>query len=327
MSVYLTQAEFMNRSPNDAHLPRFALDFETTGLDPANAQVIEVALRGEAILDRLVSDTAPSLPEALRLHGITTKLCRAQGHPSRQVLAELLAAMGPGPIEVVAHNASFEQEFLESWARREGIELPEIHWTCTLKASRRLMNKAPLGHKLGSLATSLGWQSVGLHRAAADAELTLRLFGALEAWQRVKEALGPNPGVVYLTGPQRGNGSSSELIHNQASMAILANWAQAVLPDVRLLVPHLDTAVTGKWGDVRTTPLSTRPGSPESMIPRGKALILFGEPHEEMRRDQELADSMMIPTFRVPGWDGPGTESMVASALSRKSNPQIASAS
>ena len=327
MSVYRTQAEFMNRSPNDAHLPRFALDFETTGLDPASAQVIEVALRGEAELQRLISDAQPSLPEALRLHGITTKLCRAEGRPSRQVLIELLTAMGPGPIEVVAHNASFEQEFLEAWARRESMELPEIHWTCTLKASRRLMNKAPLGHKLGSLATSLGWQSVGLHRAAADAELTLRLLGALEAWQRVKEALGSNPGVVYLTGAQRGSGSSSDLLHNQASMAILASWAQAVLPNVRLLGPHLDIVPTDEKGDMRTTPLSTRPGSHESMISRSKALILFGEPHEEMRREQELAETMMIPTFMVPGWDGPGTDSMVASTLSRKSNPQIASAS
>ena len=304
----------MSESALFSRPPRYFLDFETTGLDPSRAQVIEVALRGEVHLDRLVSDTPPSLPEALRVHGITPWLCQAKGRPSREVLADLLAALGSGPIEIVAHNASFEQSFLEAWAQREGMALPDILWTCTLKASKRLMSKAPINHQLGSLATSLGWQAERLHRAAADTETTMRLTEALKAWKRVQEALGPDPGVVYLAGPFRGDGSASAIRHNQASMATLASWAQAVLPAATLIVPHLNFAYMDESGE-RGLPVRSRIlRSCERLVAHSDALILFGSPTEGMRREQQVAEFLNVPICSVPGWDSPTTDPMVLTA-------------
>ena len=283
--------------------PRFHLDFETTGLSPATAEVLELALRGPACLDRLVSDAQPPSPEAFRVHGISPWLCRWKGSPSREVLVDLLNALGPGPVEIVAHNAAFERGFLEAWAHREGLELPPNTWNCTLAASRRLLPKAPLNHQLGSLAASLGWRTEGLHRAATDTDLTVRLRGALEAWEHVKEALGPQPGLVYLAGPLRGDGSPEAIAHNQVAMRTVSRWAQAVLPAATLLVPHLNFAFVDESGEGGLAVRSQVLQSCERLVSRSDALILFGPPTEGMRREESVAQEMGIPTFSVPGWD------------------------
>lgn len=286
-------------------LPRFFLDFETTGLAPVQAQVIEVALRGEARLDSLICDAPPSEPQALRVHGITPWMCKRDGRPSREVLADLLAKLGVGPVEIVAHNASFERAFLEAWAHREGMHLPEIQWICTLEWARRLMPKAPRNHQLGTLAQSLGWSAEGLHRAAVDTELTHRLAEALQSWEDIQAALGPDPGVVYLAGPLRGDGSPEAIAHNQAAMAHLARWAQAVLPSATLIVPHLNFAFADESGDrglgVRTQVLRAC----ELLVARSDALILCGEPTEGMQKERRMAEFLNRPVFRVPGWDAP----------------------
>ena len=149
-----------------------------------------MALRGAAHLDRLISDAPASSPEALRVHGISPDLCHQKGRPGRKVLGELIDDLGTNPVEIVAHNAPFERAFLEAWAAREHMLLPEIHWICTLALSRRLLPKAPTGYRLGALATALGWRTEGLHRAAADAELTQRLCSTLESWEMAKLAVG-----------------------------------------------------------------------------------------------------------------------------------------
>ncbi len=293
----------MSNPPPPPFLRRFHLDFETTGLSPDTAQVIEVALRGAARLDRLVSDAPPSSPEAYRVHGISPWLCQWHGRPSQTVLAELLAALGPGPVEIVAHNAPFERGFLEAWAHREDLRLPEIQWTCTLAASRTLMPNAPINHQLGSLITSLGWSAEGLHRAGVDAELTIRLDEAQQAWHQVKAVLGPNPGVVYLAGPLRGDGSPKSIAHNQASMGVLARWAQAVLPTATLVVPHLNFTFMDESGEqglgIRTQVLR----SCERLVARSDALVLCGPPTEGMEQERLMATFMKIPILRVPGWD------------------------
>ena len=282
---------------------RFYLDFETTGLSPNTAQVLEVALRGAARLDRLVSDAPPASPEAFRVHGISPWLCQCEGRPSRMVLAELLTTLGPGPVEIVAHNARFERGFLEAWAQREDMQLPDILWTCTLEASRRLMTQAPINHQLGSLASSLGWRAEGLHRSAADTEITVRLHEALVAWESLKTALGPDPGVVYLAGPLRGNGSPEAITYNQGAMKVLARWAQAVLPTATLVVPHLNFEFVDESGERGLAVRAQVLRSCERLVARSNALILCGPPTEGMQRESLVADGMGIPAFSVPGWD------------------------
>ena len=293
-----------NQAPSFS-LPRFYLDFETTGLSPTTAQVLELALRGAACLDRLVSDAPPASLEAFHVHGISPWLCQCEGRPSRMVLAELLTTLGPGPVEIVAHNAPFERGFLEAWAQREGMRLPDILWTCTLEASRRLMIRAPVNHQLGSLATSLGWCAEGLHRAAADTEITVRLHEALKAWESLKTALGPDPGLVCLAGPLRGDGSPEAIAHNQGAMKVLARWAQAVLPSATLVVPHLNFEFVDESGEGGLAVRAQVLRSCERLVARSNALILCGPPTEGMQREKAVANGMGIPVFSVPAWDRP----------------------
>ena len=286
-----------------APLPRFILDFETTGLDPATDQVLEVGLRGADTLDALISDARPASPEAAEVHGLDPDLCRCLGRPSAEVLGDLLARLGPGPVEVVAHNASFERRFLEAWAAREGRGLPEIRWHCTLERAWALAPKAPFSCRLGALAELFGWPTEGLHGAGMDATLTGRLVDVLDAWTAVRDRLGPEPGLVYLAGPFRGDGSAEVMAHNRARMAGLARWAQAVLPDATLMVPHLNFAYAdeaGKHGDrIRAQVLR----SCEALVARCHALIQCGSHRTEgMAREIAVAQARGIPVLQVSGW-------------------------
>ncbi len=284
-------------------LPRFILDFETTGLDPDTDQVLEVGLRGASSFDALVSNSRPATREAAAVHGLDPDLCRCLGRPSAEVLDGLLAHLGPGPVEVVAHNASFERRFLEAWALREGGSLPDIRWHCTLERAWALAPKAPFSCRLGELAELFGWPTEGLHGAGIDAALTERLVAVLDAWTAVRERLGPNPGLVYLAGPFRGDGTAEVMAHNRVRMASLARWAQAVLPDATLLVPHLNFAYAdeaGKHGDrIRAQVLR----SCESLVARCQALIQCGpHPTEGMAREIAVAEVGDLPVLQVPGW-------------------------
>jgi DNA polymerase-3 subunit epsilon len=292
---------------------RFILDFETTGLDPATDQVLEVGLRGPATLDALVSNARPASSEAEAVHGLDPDLCRCLGRPSADVLDDLLGQLGPGPVEVVAHNASFERRFLEAWVAREGRVLPEIRWQCTLERAWALTPKAPFSCRLGALAELFGWPTEGLHGAGIDATLAERLVAVLDAWTAVRDRLGPDPGLVYLAGPFRGDGTAEAMAHNRVRMAGLARWAQAVLPDATLVVPHLNFAYAdeaGKHGDrIRAQVLH----SCEALVARCQALIQCGSHRTEgMAREIAVAEAMGLPVLQVPGWPGlrrePGLE-------------------
>ena len=142
-----------------------------------------------------------------------------------------------------------------------------------------------------------------LHRAGADTELTLRLFEALKAWEHLKTALGPDPGVVYLAGPLRGNGSAADISHNQQAMATLARWAQAVLPTTTLIVPHLNFKFVDESGEQGLEVRARVLRSCERLVARCDAIVLCGGLTEGMRRERQVAEFLNVPTFSVPGWD------------------------
>ncbi len=100
-----------------------AVDLETTGLDPAKDEIVSVgwvALSGERIdlataAHRLVAPTRAVPEQSAVLHAITDDVA-ARGAPPRAVLAELLAVLA-GKV-LVAHNASFELDFLRAACAR-----------------------------------------------------------------------------------------------------------------------------------------------------------------------------------------------------------------
>jgi DNA polymerase-3 subunit epsilon len=153
------------------------IDFETTGLSPDNGdRLIEVGVAllestSLQIVDRYQSLINPgrSVPAFVtQLTGIRSSEVRSAPAAS-QVLQELHSFVGGAPL--VAHNASFEQRFLDAEYSRVGLQRNQ-HLICTMRVARRVYPHAP-NHKLGTLVEYASVpQSGRFHRARVDAEMT-----------------------------------------------------------------------------------------------------------------------------------------------------------
>ncbi|MBA6353154.1 3'-5' exonuclease [Colwellia sp. BRX10-6] len=155
------------------------LDFETTGLSPNQGdRAIEIgAVR---IVDGKVTDKFQSLMNpGFRISGfieqytgISNQMLAKVGSCG-EVMAEFADFLGDD--NLLAHNASFDQKFLDA-------ELNNINrkyfgqFICSLLVSRRINIDAP-NHKLGTLIRYKNIPSDGaFHRALFDAEMTAKLW-------------------------------------------------------------------------------------------------------------------------------------------------------
>lgn len=147
-----------------------AIDLETTGGDPADDRIMEMAAvlfaAGQPVASRSwLCDPGRPIPLRFQtLTGITPELVRGRP-PAEAVLPEVLAFAGGAPL--VAHNAAFDGAFLRAAARRAGLDA-----TAPLLDALELARIAfPLlrNHRLGSLCRRLGIALDGAHRAEADA--------------------------------------------------------------------------------------------------------------------------------------------------------------
>lgn len=80
-----------------------------------------------------------------------------------------------GGYNLVAHNASFDQRFLDAELANVGRDYPG-QFACSMLIARRLYQQAP-NHKLGTLVEYKDIPNDGVfHRALADSEMTARLW-------------------------------------------------------------------------------------------------------------------------------------------------------
>src|SRR5439155_3123499 len=166
-------------------MPRAALaetafvvvDLETTGGSAQYDRVLEVAairVRNGVVLDRfehLVEPGIPIPPIVTRITGINAALVR--GKPRFESFLPDLRRLFEGAV-VVAHNASFDCNFLSNAFSRAGMAW-EGDRVCTLRLARRLM-PGLYSYRLDSLCAFLGFSFVQRHRAGPDAEATLSLL-------------------------------------------------------------------------------------------------------------------------------------------------------
>lgn len=153
------------------------LDFETTGLAPPAARVIEIGavrLRDGKVCDTFHALTSPGCrlpPFITGLTGITDAMLHGKPAPEH-VMPAFREFLGNAPL--VAHNAAFDAKFLRAEMGRAGFVLnnPVL---CTLRLARRLLPETPR-HGLGNLALHLGITSDGAHRALADAKVTSQVW-------------------------------------------------------------------------------------------------------------------------------------------------------
>lgn len=158
------------------------LDFETTGLSPnMGDRAIEIgAVRIEngEVTDRFQELMNPGRPISGFIEdytGITNRMLRSAA-PCGEVMRRFSDFIGD--YNLVAHNASFDQRFLDAELaliseKRSG------QFACSMLAARRLYQDAP-NHQLGSLVRYMNIPSDGsFHRALYDSEMTAKLWLAM----------------------------------------------------------------------------------------------------------------------------------------------------
>jgi DNA polymerase-3 subunit epsilon len=160
--------------------PLVVIDFETTGMSPDQGdRVTEVAalrIVGGEVVERYVSlvNCNVRIPAFItQLTGISQAMVNKA--PSvTEVIPELLEFIGLDAL--VAHNASFDEKFLQAEATRLGLWSKHDGLICSVKLARRVFPGLS-SYSLGLLASSLGIRFKGnAHRAEADAEVTSGLM-------------------------------------------------------------------------------------------------------------------------------------------------------
>ena len=155
-----------------------AFDFETTGLDPNNDKIIEIAAirfkHGE-ITDRFVSLVNPEfdIPHLItEITGISNSMV-FKAPKEAEIVDSFLTFLGDSPL--VAHNIHFDEQFLSNLCLRHNKEESNVRKYDTLQLSRSLLFEQPV-FNLSALSDFYGLSSENAHRAENDTENTGLIF-------------------------------------------------------------------------------------------------------------------------------------------------------
>jgi DNA polymerase-3 subunit epsilon len=152
-------------------------DVETTGLDTASDEVVELGMvkfsyhpdgTVAAVLDTFNSLNEPSRPipeEAIRLHGITNEM--AAGH---KIDGDAITAFASDAAVVIAHNAAFDRKFAE----RYWPVFAEKPWACSVNQIEWRAHGFE-GSRLGYLLGGIGMFHRS-HRAVDDCHALLEIL-------------------------------------------------------------------------------------------------------------------------------------------------------
>ncbi len=153
------------------------LDVETTGLDTASDEVVELGMvkfsyhpdgTVAAVLDRFSSLNEPikTIPEeAIKLHGITNEM--AAGH---KIDGDAVTAFASDAAIIIAHNAAFDRKFAERyWPVFAGKP-----WACSVNQIEWRAHGFE-GSRLGYLLNGIGFFHRS-HRAVDDCHALLEIL-------------------------------------------------------------------------------------------------------------------------------------------------------
>jgi len=155
------------------------VDIETTGLEPAQNEITEIAAlrisKGEiqGAFAALIRIDRPLPPEIVRLTGITDEMLRDSGQEKGNVLRGFIDFVKDTPL--IAHNVEFDVPFLNHHIKvglARALNNPLI---CTLKLARKLL-PGLASYKLGKIAEYFKIPTPLTHRAPGDIEITYQIW-------------------------------------------------------------------------------------------------------------------------------------------------------
>jgi DNA polymerase-3 subunit epsilon len=155
-----------------------AFDVETTGMVPGVDQIIEIGavrfLDGqvEAVFSTLIEPNRTIPSGATKVNGITDDMVR--GKPKIETLLEPFAEFCEDYF-IVAHNASFDAQFLTADIKKYESKAPRGVIIDTIPLARKILPGLP-NYKLGTLVQHLKITSTDFHRAEEDATYCGQLF-------------------------------------------------------------------------------------------------------------------------------------------------------
>lgn len=154
------------------------IDIETTGLNAANDEIIEIAAL--KIADGVEMDsfsslvrTEKSLPATItQLTGITQKMVDDQGKELQTVLKEFLTFIEKN--RIICHNLAFDFSFLQKACRKHGYSVINNQSEDTMKTARKKLDDVS-DYKLATLASYFGLEEQR-HRALDDCRLLFQVY-------------------------------------------------------------------------------------------------------------------------------------------------------
>ena len=158
------------------------LDIETTGGKYNEEGITEIAIYkfdGHEVVDQFITLVNPERdiqPFVVNLTGINSKMLRSA--PKFYEIAKRIVEITQDTI-LVAHNAKFDYRILRTEFRRLGFDFSK-ETLCTVELSKDLIPQED-SYSLGKLTRSLGIPVSDRHRAAGDAQATVKLFKMLLA--------------------------------------------------------------------------------------------------------------------------------------------------
>lgn len=149
--------------------PYSLIDFETSGFQPGSARILEVAVikidASGNILDEFTTLINPEDGNVGRtdIHQITLGMVKNAPRLS-EIVGDLIKILDSSI--VVAHNARFEENFLESAFREVGIKHPLMPTIDTLWLSRQVLDLP--NYKLATVIDEFGYDFEDAHTALGD---------------------------------------------------------------------------------------------------------------------------------------------------------------
>ena len=154
------------------------IDVETTGLDSATHEIIEIAIiAGDKIYHRRVQplyiERASS--KALEINGYDAKEWAYAAHPS--LVAREIAPYLKGAT-IVAHNPHFDMAFIDELLHQYGVEIyiDRRYIDTTVLAHEHLLPAGITRLSMDGIREFFNWSTEGAHTAIKDALDLRRLY-------------------------------------------------------------------------------------------------------------------------------------------------------